>query len=106
LLLEQKLSIFEKRFHSFQMKMYLKLIALFIFCTLAAESRASVTGGKSSGDNSDSTTSLKSNIVIFKMMTGSPASGSNGSLKQAGKVARTSSHPASVKNPPALPSEG
>ena len=74
-----------------------------MFCLFSAQSKAAVTGGK--GDNTDSTTSLKSNIVIFKMMTGAPAT-NNGSLKTAGKVARTSNSHSSVKNPPALPSEG
>ncbi|MDQ3047743.1 MAG: hypothetical protein M3R27_09365 [Bacteroidota bacterium] len=54
------------------------------------------------GNNSiDSTASIKSNIVIFKMIT-SPSnsiSNSNGSLKKAGKVARTSSNPHSYIKP-------
>jgi hypothetical protein len=86
------------------MKKYLQISMITLFSLVAAKASATVTGGKS-GDN-DSTTNLKSNIVIFKMMTGTTTSGNNGSLKKAGKVARTSNSQSSVKNPPALPSEG
>lgn len=46
-------------------------------------------------ETNDTTINLKSNIVIFKMIptpTTSPTN-SNGSLKKAGKVARTSNSP-------------
>jgi hypothetical protein len=52
-------------------------------------------------DANDTTVNFKSNIVIFKMIP-SPAGNSantNGSLKKAGKVARTSNSPhTSIEN--------
>jgi len=73
------------------MKPIINVSILTLFLTLAAHSRAAanpVTNGK---DND--TTSLKSNIVLFKMMAApAPAvpSGKSKSLKKAGSVARTS----------------
>ena len=46
---------------------------------------------KTNGNNTDTTNNLKSNIIIFRMITNPSPASSNGSLKKAGKVARTSS---------------
>lgn len=55
--------------------------------------------------NNDTSVNIKSNIVIFKMIT-SPQNantGVSGTLKKAGKVARTSNSATSLKTPIILP---
>lgn len=71
------------------MKPIFKVLLITIFLTLAAHSKAAanpITNGK---DND--TTSLKSNIVLFKMMA-APSPEKSKSLKKAGSVARTSNN--------------
>ena len=71
------------------MKPIFNALLITLFLTVAAHSRAAanpVTNGK---DND--TTSLKSNIVLFKMMA-APAPEKSKSLKKAGSVARTSNN--------------
>lgn len=92
------------------MKNTLKMAFVLLFTLVISESATAKpgdgTGGEGTGNNNDSTPSLKSNIVIFKMIT-APAAGSgnsNGSLKKAGKVARTSNSHSSKSS--ALPGEG
>jgi hypothetical protein len=74
------------------MKLFFKIILVFIFVIIADHASASNTGdfSKPAPKNNDSTTvTSKSNIVIFKMIP-TPAYSNTGSLKKAGKVARTS----------------
>jgi hypothetical protein len=86
------------------MKHFVKLFFLSLFLITAGHAKAAV--HKGNGNNSDSTASLKSNILIFKVIT-SPATGTtNGSLKQAGKVARTSNTHSSTKSAPLTYNEG
>lgn len=62
------------------------------FHTANASNPANGGGGKES-ENIDTVANLKSNFIIFKMIT-NPVPATNGinSLKRAGKVARTSSN--------------
>ena len=70
---------------------------------LLAFSSVKLYAGGPGVDANDTTINLKSNIVIFKMIP-SPATGNStntngGSLKKAGKVARTSNSPhTSIEN--------
>ena len=87
------------------MKRLHKIILLGSFTFFANVSFANAAGGlnKPIPKNNDSVVGATSNIVIFKMITTpAPATNSNsGSLKKAGKVARTSnSRPVSYTTPP------
>lgn len=74
------------------MKVFVKLICLSVFMLSVGHASAAGVGGSApKPDENDSTiNSLKSNIVIFKMITSSPNPAASGSLKKAGRVARTS----------------
>ena len=75
------------------------LILLFLF-TSAVRANGIEPNSSKTNEN-DSTVNLKSNIVIFKMITASPITNSGttgGSLKKAGRVARTSYSHSSIEN--------
>ncbi|HEY0029460.1 MAG TPA: hypothetical protein VGC65_01785 [Bacteroidia bacterium] len=76
------------------MNVFLKLFFSLSFMAIADYSFASSNGdfNKPTPKNNDTVSASKSNnIVIFKMIPGpSITNNSNGSLKRAGKVARTS----------------
>ena len=85
------------------MKKMFKTILLGLFTVIVSYGHANSNGGsnKPTPKENDSIINSKSNIVIFKMIT-TPASANtnSGSLKKAGKVARTSSsHPLSYAPP-------
>jgi hypothetical protein len=70
-----------------------------ILATVASQIKAGEpVDGLGKNDN-DSISNLKSNIVIFRMISSLPVTNTNsaGSLKKAGKVARTSSTPLKAK---------
>jgi hypothetical protein len=75
------------------MKYLVKFLFIVLFFSLASKAKAVeiiTNPGEKIGGN-DTTTDLKSNILIFKMInTPSPNSNKSGGLKKAGKVARTS----------------
>ncbi len=79
------------------MKNFFK-VSFFALLFVVTSSASASTKGTNHGNNppennNDSTsTNIKSNIVIFKMIStpAVPQENSNGSLKKAGKVARTS----------------
>lgn len=72
------------------MKKLSRFILVCLFALLADKGFATSSGAlsKPTPKNNDSTINIKSNIMIFKMIT-APAPNS-GALKKAGKVARTS----------------
>jgi hypothetical protein len=76
------------------MKHLVKIFFIVLFFSIASKARSaeSITNpGEKTGGNNDTTTDLKSNILIFKMINPpSPNSNKGGGLKKAGKVARTS----------------
>lgn len=84
------------------MKAFLK-ISLVVFISMAFSQKVAANNKK--GNNPDkpspseteSDTTIKSNIVIFKIInptaTTNSSSNGNGSLKKAGKLARTSTSP-------------
>jgi hypothetical protein len=77
------------------MKHLIKLFFIILFFSLASKARSaeSITNpGEKTGGNNDTTTDLKSNILIFKMINTPSSTNTNkgGGLKKAGKVARTS----------------
>ncbi|HLC83381.1 MAG TPA: hypothetical protein VJI69_06100 [Bacteroidia bacterium] len=63
---------------------------LFIFIANYGFSKGTGDINKPIPKGSDSTITTKSNIVIFKMIPSPTLNTNNGSLKKAGKVARTS----------------
>lgn len=63
---------------------------LFIFIANYGFSKGTGDMNKPVPKGNDSTITTKSNIVIFKMIPSPTLSTNNGSLKKAGKVARTS----------------
>lgn len=65
--------------------------AIFIFIANYGFSKGTGDMNKPTPKGSDSTVTTKSNIVIFKMIPSPTLNNNNGSLKKAGKVARTSS---------------
>lgn len=67
------------------------LTTLFIFVVNYGFSKGTGDLNKPGPKGNDSTITTKSNIVIFKMIPAPTLSNNNGSLKKAGKVARTSS---------------
>lgn len=75
------------------MKYLVRLFFIVLFFALANTARSAefiTSPREKTGGNNDTTTDLKSNILIFKMIN-TPSSNSNkGGLKKAGKVARTS----------------
>lgn len=74
------------------MKLLFKTILVIVFSLISNYGFSSNTGdfSKPTPKNNDTTSvSSKSNIVIFKMIP-TPAYNNTGSLKKAGKVARTS----------------
>ena len=82
-------------------KMY-KTILLGLFTVIVSYGYASAKGGsnKPTPKNNDSLINSKSNIVIFKMITGATPSNPIGTLKKACKVARTSTpHPLTYAPP-------
>ena len=85
------------------MKKMHKIITLVFFTMITGYGYSATEGGfnKPTPKNNDSLVNSKTNIVIFKMITTPPSSTTNsGSLKQAGKVARTSaSHPLTYTPP-------
>lgn len=80
------------------MKNVLKIFLLVVLLNIAAKATAGNNGilnpgtPADNGNNHDSTIGIKSNIIIFQIITtpALPANNSNGSLKKAGKAARTS----------------
>lgn len=83
------------------------LFKLFFFVILinvtgslkAANKGTDPSASEGNGKNNDTTVDIKSNIVIFRMIA-SPtnnSNNSNGSLKKAGKVARTSNTHSSIE---------
>ena len=87
------------------MKHFVKIAFLFLFFTFASKAKAAVPFGNGINNN-DSTSSLKSNIVIFKMITSPSPTTNSGTLKGAGKVARTSNSHSSTKSAPLTYNEG
>lgn len=85
------------------MKNTYKALFLGLFTFVVSHGFSNTTGGsnKPTPKNNDSIVNFNSNIVIFKMIATPPPSNSNsGSLKKAGKVARTSnSHPLTYSLP-------
>lgn len=75
------------------MKYLVRIFFIVLFFSLASTVRSAESDtnpGEKPGGN-DTTTDLKSNILIFKMINTPPAnSNKGGGLKKAGKVARTS----------------
>lgn len=74
------------------MKRISKVFLVTLFSLIAGSSFAANTGdfNKTAQKNNDTTITTKSNIVIFKMLPTPTYTNNNGSLKKAGKVARTS----------------
>jgi hypothetical protein len=76
------------------MKHLVKFFFIVLFFCIATNAKsAEITApGEKTGGNNDTTTDLKSNILIFKMINTPPpaAPSKSGGLKKAGKVARTS----------------
>jgi len=71
------------------------------FGTLVAKAGGGVNPDKPEHPASDTSVSVKSNIVIFKILqtpanTGSNNNSGSGSLKKAGKVARISTQPHTI----------
>ena len=75
------------------------LLRLFFFVILinvtgslkAANKGTTPASAEGNGKNNDTTVGIKSNIVIFRMIAAPASNNSSGSLRKAGKVARTSS---------------
>ena len=84
-----------------------KILVLFLFVVCISKTQAgNGTGTKPGpGGSSDTTVSIKSNIVIFKMIPNqqNTPTAVTGTLKKAGKVARTSNSPTSLKMPIIIP---
>ncbi len=85
------------------MKNLLKVFLFVVLLNIAAKATAGNNNGNNhtpatdNGDVHDSTIGIKSNIVIFKIIaTPAPATGSSGSLRKAGKAARTSNTHTSI----------
>lgn len=74
------------------MSPFSKLILTSLFLIIATAGYSKNTGdlSKPTPKGNDSTVTTKSNIVIFKMIPSPALNNNNGSLKKAGKVARTS----------------
>ncbi len=80
------------------MKNLLKIFLLVVLLNVAAKATAGTNSGTDpasgtdSGVSHDSTVGIKSNIVIFKIISTPtpPVNNQSGSLKKAGKAARTS----------------
>ncbi len=74
------------------MNTFSKIILSTLFTLIANYGFSKNTGdlSKPTPKGSDSTITTKSNIVIFKMIPSPALNSNNGSLKKAGKVARTS----------------
>jgi hypothetical protein len=77
------------------MKYLVKIFFIVLFFSIASKARSSeiiTNPGEKTGGTNDTTSELKSNIMIFKMINTPPPTNSNksGGLKKAGKVARTS----------------
>ncbi len=86
------------------MKSLGKIIILTVFAIIVNHVKASA--ATNDGKENDTTTNLKSNIVIFKMISApAPASNNNKSLKKAGSVARTSNSHSTITTK-ALPNQG
>ncbi len=69
-----------------------KVLVTVIFIFIANHTYSKGTGAinKPTPKGNDSTVTTKSNIVIFKMIPSPTLNNNSGSLKKAGKVARTS----------------
>ena len=89
------------------MRNVFKILFLVILFNIAAKANAGnkgvnpgVSSENSINNNNDSAIGIKSNIVIFKIIStpSSSNNNSNGSLKKAGKVARTSYSHSSIEN--------
>ncbi len=86
------------------MKNLIKIVALVLLLNIAAKATAGNKNGSNpapaneNGSNNDSTVGIKSNIVIFKIISTPPIpiNNSNGSLRKAGKMARTSNSHTSI----------
>jgi hypothetical protein len=80
-------------------KLFFFVILVNITGNLSAATNGSIPpSGEGNGKNNDTTVGINSNIVIFRMIA-APASNntnSKGSLKKAGKVARTSNTHSSI----------
>ncbi|MGZ4055356.1 MAG: hypothetical protein ACXVPU_04455 [Bacteroidia bacterium] len=101
--MQLKYSTFEKVKSFLEMKNMYKVILLGLFTITVNFGHAASNGGlnKPSPKNNDSIVGSRSNIVIFKMITTpAPANTNNGSLKKAGKVARTSTSHSLSYSPP------
>lgn len=84
------------------MKNMYKVILLGLFTLIVSSGSANTTGGlnRPTPKNNDSIVNSKSNILIFKMITTPAPANTNGSLKKAGKVARTSNSHSLSFDPP------
>ncbi len=73
---------------------------LFLACSFHAKaSNLKTTPDPDTTPTSDSVGDIKSNVIIFKLISTPGATSNSGSLKKAGKVARTSySHSTSLEN--------
>ena len=83
------------------MNVFSKIVFVALFTASAGYVKAAGGETHTGNNNADTTVGIKSNIVIFKMITNSiinSTGNSSGSLKKAGKVARTSNSSSSSKN--------
>ena len=83
---------------------FLKKAILLTFFAIVANNFNASAGPISKGKEND-TSNLKSNIVIFKMMTtpAAPAAPKGKTLKKAGSVARTSNTHSELTSKPIVP---
>ena len=83
------------------MKNLFKLFFFVILINITGSLKAANKGtdpstSEANGKNNDTTIGIKSNIVIFRMIATPATNNSNGSLKKAGKIARTSNTHSSI----------
>lgn len=87
--------------YTLQMKNLFKLFFFIILINVTGTLKAANKGttpvlADGNGKNNDTTLGIKSNIVIFRMIAAPETNGTNGSLRKAGKVARTSNSHSSI----------
>jgi len=87
--------------YTLQMKNLFKLFFFVILINVTGSLKAAGKGtnpaiAEGNGKNNDTTVGIKSNIVIFRMIAAPASNSSNGSLRKAGKVARTSTTHSSI----------
>lgn len=82
------------------MKKIIAITLTMFFGTMVAKAGGGVNPDKPEHSSSDTSVSVKSNIVIFKILQSPTNTNSNnnnsGSLKKAGKVARISTQPHTI----------